>query len=419
MGSYNTLNIFATNSVPNVERLAILEAAERLGLELEAGEFGNTLYVTKLVDAGTLGKAKSTVRFSKSGSAIDVSVEVSGDTAIDVLGFNAGINFTLTSETISFTVTGGEQRTFPREDFGPGLIDFFEPNYPDLWRASPEFRSTVLEVISSVKGVQTDLGQAELEVLKLFRAAPDVLEIFSGLGRRADNLNIAECSLAGTPILLHNGTSKAIEQIEADNIVVSYDAAGALISGRVMQTFRNEVSHLLDVHGLKVTPGHATPCGDGMFKGRHVPIIDILLSDGALVQADGTLVRMAINAPAGSVADAFVKVAVALTPEDMQTDTLTEGEMRVGTLLFDREGTPVSVLDCLTAEGYAFDPETGLIAKPGEVQHPLFWFGRLPRPEDYIHPLAGDAGGHPDGWREGRQPVRVDLRTAAQTVKVN
>jgi hypothetical protein len=68
----------------------------------------------------------------------------------------------------------------------------------------------------------------------------------------------------------------------------------------------------------------------------------------------------------------------------MKADTLTEAEMRVGTLLFDREGVPVSVLGCLTSEGYTFDPETGLIAKPCEEPHPLFWFGRLPRPEDYI-----------------------------------
>jgi hypothetical protein len=177
---------------------------------------------------------------------------------------------------------------------------------------------------------------------------------------------------------------KKIEEVSVGDSIQSYDSSGTLVPGRVTRTFRNEVSHILDVHGLKVTPGHATLCGDGMFKGRHVPIIDILLSDGALVRADGTLVRMAINAPVGSVADAFVKLAVAATPEDMQTDRLTEAEMRVGTLLFDREGTPISVLDCLTAEGYAFDPESGLVAKPGEAPHRLFWFGRLPRPEDYI-----------------------------------
>jgi murein DD-endopeptidase MepM/ murein hydrolase activator NlpD len=193
-----------------------------------------------------------------------------------------------------------------------------------------------------------------------------------------------ECFHRGTPIRLPDGTTQPIETILPGDIVFSYDSKGTPVPGRVTRTFRNEVSHLLDVHGLKVTPGHATLCGDGMFKGRHVPIIDILLSDGALVRADGILVRMAINAPVGSAEDAFVKVAYARTPEDMQADALTDGEMRVGTLLFDRDEVPVSVLDCLTAEGYAFDPETGLIAKPGEVPHALFWFGRLPRPEDYI-----------------------------------
>ncbi|NJO34399.1 MAG: hypothetical protein HC869_16005, partial [Rhodospirillales bacterium] len=141
---------------------------------------------------------------------------------------------------------------------------------------------------------------------------PTILEFIRSLG--------LECFGAGTSILLPDGT-KQIQDILPGDIVLSYDASGTLVPGRVTRTFRNEVSHLLDVHGLKVTPGHATLCGDGMFKGRHVPIIDILLSDGALVRADGTLIRMAIDAPVGSVADAFVKVAVAATPEDMRKDT--------------------------------------------------------------------------------------------------
>jgi hypothetical protein len=233
---------------------------------------------------------------------------------------------------------------------------------------------------------------------------PTILEFVKGLG--------LECFLSGTPVSLPGGSTKPIESICVGDLVLSYDATGTLVSGRVTRTFRNEVSHLLDVHGLKVTPGHATLCGDGMFKGRHVPIIDILLSDGALVRADGSLVRMAINAPVGSTADVFVKVACAHTPEDMQADTLTEGEMRVGTLLFDRDGVPVSVLDCLTAEGYAFDPETGLIAKPGEAPHPLFWFGRLPRPEDYILTRSQETleGILTDGEWEGSRSALIEGR---------
>jgi hypothetical protein len=225
------------------------------------------------------------------------------------------------------------------------------------------------------------------------------------------------CFLAGTSILLSDGEVKSIEDVVFGDLVLSYDSSGALVPGRVTRTFRNEVSHLLDVHGLKVTPGHATLCGDGMFAGRHVPIIDILLSDGALVKADGTLIRMGSNAPVGSVADAFVQVAVARTPADMQNDILTEAEMRVGTLLFDREGTPISVLDCLTAEGYAFDPETGLIAKPGEAPHPLFWFGRLPRPEDYILTRSQESleGILTDGEWEGSRSALIAGRLRQTT----
>jgi hypothetical protein len=232
----------------------------------------------------------------------------------------------------------------------------------------------------------------------------------------------AECFLSGTPILLADESAKAIESIIPGDLVLSYDSSGTLVPSRVTRTFRNEVSHLLDVHGLKVTPGHATLCGEGMFKGRHVPIIDILLSDGALVQADGTLVRMAINAPVGSVADALVKLSVAATPEDMQSDTLAEAEMRAGTLLFDRDGVPISVLDCLTAEGYAFDPETGLVAKPGEAPHRLFWFGRLPRPEDYILTRSQETleGILTDGeWEGSRSELIAGRLRQTRTMRVN
>jgi hypothetical protein len=207
-------------------------------------------------------------------------------------------------------------------------------------------------------------------------------------------------------------TTKPIEQIRRGDLVLSYDSSGNLVPGLVTRTFRHEVSHLLDVHGLKVTPGHATLCGDGMFKGRHVPIIDILLSDGALVQADGTLVRMAINTPVGATEDRFVKVAYALTAEDAQSGRLQEGEMRAGTLLFDRDGVPVSVLQCLVAGGYDFDAETGLVARPGEAPHPLYWFGRLPRPEDYILARSQEtlAGILTDGEWEGSRSALIEGR---------
>lgn len=192
------------------------------------------------------------------------------------------------------------------------------------------------------------------------------------------------CFLADTPILLANRESKAIQDIVVGDIVLSYDKQGNLVPGKVTRTFQNNVKHLLDVHGLKVTPGHVTLCGDGKYAGRHVPIIDILLSDGALVRENGDLIRMSINKPVSSVEDHMVQVLWAETAEDIQTGNLQTGKMRVGTLLFDRDGVAVSVLDCLQAEGLAFDPETGLINHSGQAPTALHWFGRLPRPVDYI-----------------------------------
>ncbi|MEE9454393.1 MAG: hypothetical protein V3V13_08440 [Paracoccaceae bacterium] len=101
------------------------------------------------------------------------------------------------------------------------------------------------------------------------------------------------CFLASTPITMSDGTTKPIEDIRVGDKVMSYDPTAPLdaplTAKTVTELFRNEVTHILDVHGLMVTPGHVTLCGDGPHKGRHVPMIDILCSDGALVRADNCI----------------------------------------------------------------------------------------------------------------------------------
>ena len=62
---------------------------------------------------------------------------------------------------------------------------------------------------------------------------------------------------------------------------------------RVTRVFVNDVAHVLDFHGTGVTPGHVFLCGAGRFAGRHVPLIDILRDDGAVVRQDGSLMRAA------------------------------------------------------------------------------------------------------------------------------
>ncbi len=91
---------------------------------------------------------------------------------------------------------------------------------------------------------------------------------------------------------------KLIEEVTPDDWVLSYDKQGKLKPGRVTRTHVNRSKHILDLHGLMMTPGHVTYCAkvdgeDNPFADSHVPVIDILRSDGALKKADGTLIRAA------------------------------------------------------------------------------------------------------------------------------
>lgn len=68
---------------------------------------------------------------------------------------------------------------------------------------------------------------------------------------------IDHCFLAGTQISMWDGTKTPIEQVEAGDIVVSYDKDGTVKPGRVKRTMTTRAKLILDVHGLMVTPGHA------------------------------------------------------------------------------------------------------------------------------------------------------------------
>ncbi|TQV78593.1 Hint domain-containing protein [Denitrobaculum tricleocarpae] len=194
------------------------------------------------------------------------------------------------------------------------------------------------------------------------------------------------CFAAGTPVELPDGTSKPIEQIRVGDEVLAYDASdhkgqGALSPCRVTRTYATPDKLVIDFHGLKVTPGHVFLCGDGEFAGQHRMLMEILRSDGTIVSADGTVLRAATNAPVESREDAFVQVAYLTDGNDA---LMQSGKMRAGTLILTPEGESKSVLACLEEDGYRFDAETGLVAKDGEEPHPLYWYGEIPRPEDYV-----------------------------------
>lgn len=124
--------------------------------------------------------------------------------------------------------------------------------------------------------------------------------------------------------------------------------------------------------------------------------MDIILADGAVVDRDGSLIRAATNLPVGSDGDQFIKVSYIT---DKAQTIYSHGKMRLGTLIMGQDDKDDwRILDALKGEGYQI-LENGLITKDGEEAHPLYWFGEVPKPEDYI--LAKSALTVADLYSEG------------------
>jgi hypothetical protein len=135
---------------------------------------------------------------------------------------------------------------------------------------------------------------------------------------------------------------------------------------------------VLDFHGTGVTPGHVFLCGAGRFAGRHVPLIDILRDDGAVVRQDGSLMRAATGCAVGSDADRLIEVVAA---------DGTTGRLRAGTRV--AAGTGQVTVSALIAQagGTVCDGRVSLPGAP--ALQPFAWAGSLPAPEDDVLRQSG------------------------------
>ena len=185
-------------------------------------------------------------------------------------------------------------------------------------------------------------------------------------------------------------SKKPIKDIRVGDLVTSYDDKGKLVTGRVTRTMDNTVKFILDVHGLMVTPGHVTLCGDGRFAGQHVPMIDILRSDGALVKEDGTKVRAGTDEPVGSSRDQLIHAVAGDRGQDDTFIPHESGQIRLGTkyITEDEKGDSyvVCVADIIEHLGGIVLPNGMIAREPGGEGMPFLWSEgpRLPRPEDYV-----------------------------------
>lgn len=186
---------------------------------------------------------------------------------------------------------------------------------------------------------------------------------------------------------------KPISEVQPGDIVVSYDERGRLAPKPVVRTMVNSVAHILDFWGTGTTPGHAYYCADGIFKGQHVPIMDILRTDGAIMGSDGKLIRAATNCEVGSLADKFIHVTALKRVEDGSWAFAEEGMLRFGTRLILADGRHISLMEMAAGEGWQISEDGYMVAMVrgdnGQLQEQKFSFPyehgeTLPKPEAYI-----------------------------------
>ncbi|EEA96794.1 Hint domain-containing protein [Pseudovibrio sp. JE062] len=201
-----------------------------------------------------------------------------------------------------------------------------------------------------------------------------------------ENPSKKNCFLSGTPILLADRCDKPIEEIVVGDEIQSYNASGELVAGRVSKIFRKQSKHILDVFGLMITPGHVTYCGDGQFAGQHVPIIDILRTDGALVQADGSMIRATTGYNVGSEEDLFVWAVTGTSQSENTINIEDKKQIRVGSRFILDDGRDVCVLDLIKAAGGTLTEDGYIQTSASSEQLPFLWIfsNELPAPEDYI-----------------------------------
>lgn len=288
--------------------------------------------------------------------------------------------FTLERDTLHNALTAAEQ----------GIFDFSE--LPDVQVPPSIIQLTDAQLVEILALAAAEAGH---ESFAVNGKSYDLKELLNGDelsdAAKRDISALLEnqrdfCFAAGTEVMTGDGALVNIEDVRVGDTVMAFDP-GELDAGldpcQVTQTHVNSVEHLLDVAGLKVTPGHVFLCGDGPNKGQFEPLIDIIRRDGALVKDDGALVRPSINAPVGSPSDREVQLRYITAPDDEPKPA----KLRAGTRLILTDGE-VTLSDVLAQQGLRLTDD-GLVKRDGAAPAPLNWFGSPPRPEDYILAKSG------------------------------
>ncbi len=183
------------------------------------------------------------------------------------------------------------------------------------------------------------------------------------------------CFLAGTTILMADNARKSIEQIRIGDMVMAFDARaeagrGALVPRRVTRTFQNITRSIVDLRGLKMTPGHVCLSGEGGFD----TITAILLRDGTLVDEQGERIRARTGSIADSPDDIPVTVAYSAAGEAAERRALVRAGIPCG-LVTEADGSQqvVTLAQMLVRLQARLLPDGTVLAADGSMQDGLRW----------------------------------------------
>lgn len=119
--------------------------------------------------------------------------------------------------------------------------------------------------------------------------------------------------------------------------------------------------------------------------------MDILRTDGAVVDLKGKLIRAATACELGSAGDKLIHTVVGDTHFDGRTKIKESGQIRLGTRLILETGQDVSVSDMIAASGGVVTDDGFILGGTSGQKMPFrrTYSEHLPNPEDYILNRSG------------------------------
>ena len=115
--------------------------------------------------------------------------------------------------------------------------------------------------------------------------------------------------------------------------------------------------------------------------------------DGAIMRADGTMIRAATNCKVGSMGDMMIHASATLQKPDGTWTEPKAGKVRFGTRIILPDGRHMSFMEMAASEGWRVSDDGYMVGmmkgEDGELQEQKFLFPyahgeELPKPEAYI-----------------------------------